>query len=351
LEYVNTSYNDIFAFLVEGPGLSQNDSIWVAGDTAITQNWDSCYFCIDTVLVINETFCYFDSLTMIDTCLLYSDTLYQYCYYDQNCAIDTVIYPGYWYLSPGGVNIAQIPNTNLPVAINTLNQFANTQYFVDNANDGTVQYDAFTTPLWAELAVQAGQTYHIRIAIADAGDGIYDSGVFMSIESLGGDSLLPVIPEFSFVAPTQGQNEVVFENNSFWGTEYLWDFGDGTTSTEKNPTHYYAADGSYTAKLTVKNWCSSKTYEQAVVIGVSSTTVLAADVFRVLPNPTSGSFILDLKNDGEATMRLTRLDGKLVFEGNAQDGAKFDLNKYGKGTYVLQVVAEGKVFMDKVINQ
>ena len=34
---------------------------------------------------------------------------------------------------------------------------------------------------------------------------------------------------------------------------YLWDFGDGTTSTEQNPRHTYATEGNYTASLTVKD--------------------------------------------------------------------------------------------------
>jgi PKD repeat protein len=36
-------------------------------------------------------------------------------------------------------------------------------------------------------------------------------------------------------------------------TDWQWDFGDGGSSTEKNPVHTYAVDGSYTVKLTVKN--------------------------------------------------------------------------------------------------
>lgn len=35
------------------------------------------------------------------------------------------------------------------------------------------------------------------------------------------------------------------------GTSYLWDFGDGTTSTDSNPTHTYAAQGFYTISLTI----------------------------------------------------------------------------------------------------
>ncbi|MEP6594701.1 MAG: PKD domain-containing protein, partial [Ginsengibacter sp.] len=41
----------------------------------------------------------------------------------------------------------------------------------------------------------------------------------------------------------------IFENTSLGGLSFLWDFGDGTTSTEDNPTHLYSTAGSYTVKL------------------------------------------------------------------------------------------------------
>ncbi|MBN8642925.1 MAG: T9SS type A sorting domain-containing protein [Flavobacteriales bacterium] len=49
-----------------------------------------------------------------------------------------------------------------------------------------------------------------------------------------------------------GTNEVILSssNTTDFQDSVLWDFGDGTTSTENNPTHSYAADGSYTIKLT-----------------------------------------------------------------------------------------------------
>lgn len=43
--------------------------------------------------------------------------------------------------------------------------------------------------------------------------------------------------------------EVKFTNNSTDATSYLWDFGDGTTSTEKNPTKTYQEKGNYTVSL------------------------------------------------------------------------------------------------------
>ncbi len=85
-------------------------------------------------------------------------------------------------------NIALIPNSGLPVTIDNLNDLVNSSYYVDNGDGFTqpnssdeqyIQFDGFTVVLTAKAVVQCGQTYHIKIAIADAGDPILDSGVFI----------------------------------------------------------------------------------------------------------------------------------------------------------------------------
>ena len=45
--------------------------------------------------------------------------------------------------------------------------------------------------------------------------------------------------------------QVKFSNKSTNGITYLWNFGDGTTSTEPNPTHTYTEEGNYTVTLSV----------------------------------------------------------------------------------------------------
>lgn len=54
---------------------------------------------------------------------------------------------------------------------------------------------------------------------------------------------------------------VTFTDTSTGGlpTSWLWDFGDGETSTVQNPTHTYVEAGSYTVKLTVSNDAGSNT--------------------------------------------------------------------------------------------
>ena len=57
---------------------------------------------------------------------------------------------------------------------------------------------------------------------------------------------------------------VTFENLSKDAESYVWDFGDGETSTEENPSHVYADYGVYTVKLTAKNAFGEKSYTEDV---------------------------------------------------------------------------------------
>ncbi len=86
-------------------------------------------------------------------------------------------------------NIALIPLTNIPVSINTVNAgnpygsaCDNCQFFVNNVQNFT-QYDAFTTVLTAWANVVPCETYHIKLAIGDGADHVYDSGVFLEAGS------------------------------------------------------------------------------------------------------------------------------------------------------------------------
>ena len=98
----------------------------------------------------------------------------------------------FWISGPGIVgsqNIALVPGTATPVTIDNVNSTTNAAYYTDNGDGMTapqntdptvVQYDGFTVPLTAVAVVNPCDTFHIKIAISDIGDGIYDSGVLFS---------------------------------------------------------------------------------------------------------------------------------------------------------------------------
>jgi gliding motility-associated-like protein len=90
---------------------------------------------------------------------------------------------------PGGgnyikYNIARLPN-GMPVSINNVNSQTNSYYFIDNQalNGQTIVHDGFTKVLTAWAKVIPCQTYHLKLAIADASDEKYDSDVFFEANS------------------------------------------------------------------------------------------------------------------------------------------------------------------------
>lgn len=114
-EFVNSSFNDIFAFLVSGPGITGDPNIGNA------------------------------------------------------------------------INIATVPNTNLPVQINSVNNQLNWQYYRNNEIGQVLEYDGLTSDslgikksLTARTAVTPCNTYRLKLAVGDRADGSYDSGVFIS---------------------------------------------------------------------------------------------------------------------------------------------------------------------------
>lgn len=96
----------------------------------------------------------------------------------------------------GAENIALIPGGSLPVTMNNLNNGSsntgpcnNCAYLIDNTNGQDIEYNAHTVSLQAAAQVICGETYHIKIAIADAGDQALDSGVFLEANSFSSNGV------------------------------------------------------------------------------------------------------------------------------------------------------------------
>lgn len=62
----------------------------------------------------------------------------------------------------------------------------------------------------------------------------------------------PVPPTASFSYQVKQPLSVALTNTSVNASSYVWDFGDGKSSTEKNPIHRYDSKGVYKIKLTAK---------------------------------------------------------------------------------------------------
>ncbi|HRI26972.1 MAG TPA: choice-of-anchor L domain-containing protein [Chitinophagales bacterium] len=94
----------------------------------------------------------------------------------------------------GEQNIALIPGTTIPVTINNVNDVDYPAYYVNTPNNAPyTQFDGITTTLTAtKTDLIPCETYHIKLAIADAGDRILDSGVFLEANSFSDGSVIDV---------------------------------------------------------------------------------------------------------------------------------------------------------------
>lgn len=102
----------------------------------------------------------------------------------------------------GAINVALLPNSFIPVSINTVNGGvagglgtdsycsmtdpnwqANSIYYVNNENGADIVYDGFTTILQVSALVTPGEEHRIKIAVADASDAVFDSAIFLQAAS------------------------------------------------------------------------------------------------------------------------------------------------------------------------
>jgi PKD repeat protein len=98
----------------------------------------------------------------------------------------------------------------------------------------------------------------------------------IAVNAQGSDTIESVVtvfeaPAASFTLQTVGLSVVPVNTSTSGGpTAYWWDFGDGSTSTEADPTHTYAIGGAYTVTLQVTNDCGVSTSTAVVEVAASA---------------------------------------------------------------------------------
>ena len=105
---------------------------------------------------------------------------------------------------------------------------------------------------------------------------------------------------------------------------FEWNFGDGTTSTERNPMHSYAEAGTYTVRLTARGIVKTVTAEQQIIINPANTWSASGD-YRLDPTVNSARafksmhemFELLSQCKPEGTINV-KTGGKEAFEANLQ---------------------------------
>ena len=113
-------------------------------------------------------------------------------------------------------------------------------------------HNTISVPVEDFVGVDLTEIHFIRFLFNESATG----AILISDLHVNADEELVFPPIAAFVANvTETCTGVITftDNSSFSPTEWFWLFGDGESSTEENPTHTYASNGTYTVTLTVTN--------------------------------------------------------------------------------------------------
>lgn len=168
-----------YASDASGPNLSEStgEDMWEYGDPQLDEialGWTQDAAVLEFDFVPASDVMEFEYVFASDEYPEYANTMY-------NDAFGFFISGG-----PEGYvneNIALIPGTSIPVTINNVNDVDYPGYYNDNTYGPNIEYDGILNTFTAIAQLTACETYHLKLAIGDVGDGVYDSAVFLKANS------------------------------------------------------------------------------------------------------------------------------------------------------------------------
>jgi len=207
-------------------------------------------------------------------------------------------------------------------------------------------YDWSTAETTQSITVTASGTYVLNVT-DECGSGVD------SITVIGASAPVVDFTETTSFVTAFFTNNTVSEGP----TTYDWDFGDGASSTQIDPTHVYTAAGTYLVTLTVTNDCGTATFSDSVTL----TTVGLEEIgdgnsLSIYPNPNNGSFTLDISllDNADVKVRVTNELGQAIYtnalgEVTGNSTEMIDLGTVQSGLYFITVIVDDNPYVSKFI--
>jgi PKD repeat protein len=131
-------------------------------------------------------------------------------------------------------------------------------------------------------------------------------------------------------------NTYSFGNSSTKANQYFWDFGDGNTSNEVEPSNSYAGAGTYTVTLIASSPCDSDTVSYEVVVDEVSIDEFSIEELK-LAHIEDGLYTMNLPKE-TTEIELYSMEGrKIAFILTGEGRIRLDFKDAGKGVYLLKL--------------
>lgn len=166
------------------------------------------------------------------------------------------------------------------------------------------------------------------------------------------------LPTVSF-SSSVSNDTATFSQTIANGTAFFWDFGDGNTSTQADPSHVYGMPGDFLVCLTAINDCDSVTICDTVTSVVLAGIPGYSDAqISLYPNPTDDKLTIQLANmnglEGEWT--ITDIQGRIIHHqdfklNNGNDQREVSLGNLAAGTYLFHLRTGEYTYNSRVIKK
>jgi gliding motility-associated-like protein len=186
---------------------------------------------------------------------------------------------------PGGgnysaQNIATLPNGYTPVSIDSINagwpigtNASHFNYYVDNYSSANndIAYNGYSVPITSKAALVTCSSYHLKIAIADGGNALYDSGVFIQGSSLACGNA-PVVTSSAITGCADAGTVSVQVSNYSGVPSFTWLPGNQHSDTLKD-----VAAGTYVCLVDLPGVCGN--YSVSATVSPQQTLSVKGNAF------------------------------------------------------------------------
>lgn len=215
-------------------------------------------------------------------------------------------------------------------------------YYCDGDSAILMSVNAYDTYVWssggtAQSEMVSGTGIYTLQVTDGCGSGVDSISLVFNSAPTAGFSNTPNMMSVSFTNASTGSGPL----------SYAWDFGDQNTSTQQDPTHTYAANGTYVVTLTVTNGCGTSTISDTIVIDVVGMDPSQGIAYEVYPNPAQQDITVSGNVLGNTTLRIQLVNalGQTVRElpetvANGAWAQSLAIRDLPNGIYYLQVNAD-----------